>query len=193
MIPEFSKRHNCLYMVTRHHHTHTDILGQLSLHSHIDGLVQDCSNSSALAMELLQSCTKPSTYSLRSTYQEDFKTCDVQDSDEGSALSLGAVQGFVDSADEPLEHAFVERLADGLHGVLHLVAKDCNYNGAEWINIKEMQFHCISALFVLNHGVRLIIGPGRFQWNFRLDEVSQMEMALRWMLLGFTDDKSTLV
>ena len=27
-----------------------------------DGLVQDCSNSSALAMELLQSCTKPSTY-----------------------------------------------------------------------------------------------------------------------------------
>ena len=28
--------------------------------SHIDGLVQDCSNSSALAMELLQSCTKPS-------------------------------------------------------------------------------------------------------------------------------------
>ena len=28
--------------------------------SHIDGLAQDCSNSSALAMELLQSCTKPS-------------------------------------------------------------------------------------------------------------------------------------
>ena len=28
--------------------------------SHMDGLVQDCSNSSALAMELLQSSTKPS-------------------------------------------------------------------------------------------------------------------------------------
>ena len=27
---------------------------------HYDGLVQDCSNSSALAMELLQSCTEPS-------------------------------------------------------------------------------------------------------------------------------------
>ena len=27
---------------------------------HIDGLVQDCSNSIANAMELLQSCTKPS-------------------------------------------------------------------------------------------------------------------------------------
>ena len=27
---------------------------------YIDGSVQDCSNSSALAMELLQSCTKPS-------------------------------------------------------------------------------------------------------------------------------------
>ena len=26
---------------------------------HMDGLVQDCSNSSALAMELLQFCAKP--------------------------------------------------------------------------------------------------------------------------------------
>ena len=32
-------------------------------HNHVDGLVQDCSNSSALAMELLQSCTKPLMYS----------------------------------------------------------------------------------------------------------------------------------
>ena len=29
---------------------------------YFDGLVQDCSNSSELAMELLQSCTKPSIY-----------------------------------------------------------------------------------------------------------------------------------
>ena len=28
------------------------------IHVHVDGLVQDCSNSSALAMELLQSWTK---------------------------------------------------------------------------------------------------------------------------------------
>ena len=28
---------------------------------YFNDLVQDCSNSSALAMELLQSCTKPST------------------------------------------------------------------------------------------------------------------------------------
>ena len=34
----------------------------LMLVGHIGGLVQDCSNSSALAMELLQSCTKPSIY-----------------------------------------------------------------------------------------------------------------------------------
>ena len=34
------------------------ILGVL----HLDGLVQDCSNSSALALELLQSCTKPLIY-----------------------------------------------------------------------------------------------------------------------------------
>ena len=32
--------------------------------NYVDGLVQDCSNSSALALELLQSCTKPSMYSL---------------------------------------------------------------------------------------------------------------------------------
>ena len=30
----------------------------------IDGLVQDCSNSIAKALELLQSCTKPSMYGL---------------------------------------------------------------------------------------------------------------------------------
>ena len=30
--------------------------------SHIDGLAQDSSNSSALAMELLQSCVEPSIY-----------------------------------------------------------------------------------------------------------------------------------
>ena len=29
----------------------------------IDGLAQDCSNSSALAMELMQSCAKPSIWS----------------------------------------------------------------------------------------------------------------------------------
>ena len=35
------------------------------IHLHIDGLVQDCSNYIANALELLQSCTKPSTWSLR--------------------------------------------------------------------------------------------------------------------------------
>ena len=35
------------------------VIFQLNI-SYIGGLVQDCSNSSALAMELLQSCTKPS-------------------------------------------------------------------------------------------------------------------------------------
>ena len=35
-------------------------LDETEMKIQIDGLVQDCSNSSALAMELLQSCTKPS-------------------------------------------------------------------------------------------------------------------------------------
>ena len=30
--------------------------------AYIDGLVEDCSNSRVLAMELLQSCTKPSIW-----------------------------------------------------------------------------------------------------------------------------------
>ena len=32
----------------------------MKVKDYFDGLVQDCGNSSALAMELLQSCTKPS-------------------------------------------------------------------------------------------------------------------------------------
>ena len=35
------------------------------LFNNFDGLAQDCSNSSALAMELPQSCTKPSIYSCK--------------------------------------------------------------------------------------------------------------------------------
>ena len=34
----------------------------LHFHVHVDVLVQDCGNYNALAMELLQSCTKPSMY-----------------------------------------------------------------------------------------------------------------------------------
>ena len=37
---------------------------------HTDGLVQDCTISSVLAMEILQSCTKPSTYKLCSKYSK---------------------------------------------------------------------------------------------------------------------------
>ena len=43
----------------------TSVVNKVSGHwkqPHIHGLVQDCSISSALAMEILQSCTKPSTY-----------------------------------------------------------------------------------------------------------------------------------
>ena len=36
------------------------VVGQGKYWGYIDGLVRDCSNSSALAMELLQSCSKPS-------------------------------------------------------------------------------------------------------------------------------------
>ena len=39
----------------------------MAVKKYIHGLVQDCNNSSALAMELLQSCTKPLIYRSTST------------------------------------------------------------------------------------------------------------------------------
>ena len=42
---------------------HSEHLVTLDLHP-IHGLVQDCSNSSVLAMELLQSCNKPPIYTI---------------------------------------------------------------------------------------------------------------------------------
>ena len=41
---------------------------------HINNLVQDCSNSSALAMELLQSCTKPLICMNNQKYEKHVKT-----------------------------------------------------------------------------------------------------------------------
>ena len=50
----------------RIHRKHTLILvTQSHVKYHIDGLVQDCSNSIANALELLQSCTKPSIWYIR--------------------------------------------------------------------------------------------------------------------------------
>ena len=38
------------------------------MQSNIDGLLQDCSNSIAKAMELLQSCTKPLIEGIKTTF-----------------------------------------------------------------------------------------------------------------------------
>ena len=50
-----------------HYTLHGSALFCNSLHFHVyvDGLVQGCGNSSALAMELLQSWTRPSMYCYR--------------------------------------------------------------------------------------------------------------------------------
>ena len=46
--------------------------GGISYKDNIDGLVQDCSNSSALAVELLQSCTESSiSYLFRNSYYKN--------------------------------------------------------------------------------------------------------------------------
>ena len=41
------------------------IMDEVAWHSYSDGLVQDCSNPIANALELLQSCTKPSIWSIQ--------------------------------------------------------------------------------------------------------------------------------
>ena len=51
--------------ITQHRKSHHWKLNLVTKHfrlGHIDGLVQDCSISSVLALELLQSCIKPSIY-----------------------------------------------------------------------------------------------------------------------------------
>jgi len=41
------------------------------------------------------------------THLEDFKASNVEDANERSPLSLGAVEGFVDACHQPFEHALV--------------------------------------------------------------------------------------
>ena len=53
----------CIILCSRnkvHHQSWSIFASPKNMALGIDGLVQDCSNSSVLAMELLQSCTKPS-------------------------------------------------------------------------------------------------------------------------------------
>ena len=64
-----------------------------SFNSSADGLVQDCSNSSALAMELLQSCTEPLKW------QGNFSFLNIR-STVYSNLKQGKSEGF-DSSDRP--------------------------------------------------------------------------------------------
>ena len=75
--------------------------------AHVKGLVQDCSNSSALAMELLQACTKPSmcitstisSHLLKNTnfwflahWCEHYMDGLVQDCSNSSALAMELLQ-----------------------------------------------------------------------------------------------------
>ena len=52
--------------ITYTKYTYVRRMDELQSDPYIDGLVQDCSNSIATALELLQSCTKPSIYELAS-------------------------------------------------------------------------------------------------------------------------------
>ena len=77
------------------------IKGQLiepwEMEQYINGLVQDCSNSSALAMELPQSCTKPSVMGRRQTGSTHWTLGDV-----AVILSLPYSQGNWPLANAPI-------------------------------------------------------------------------------------------
>ena len=61
-----------LFIATNPHNHHQFY----SILEYIDGLVQDCSISSALAMEILQSCTEPYVFS-KATISADSKPDDI--------------------------------------------------------------------------------------------------------------------
>ena len=63
-----------VWAVRRRNQASTADLERRDDQDEFDGLVQDCSNSSALAMELLQSCTTPSNYSLSNTSHTVYST-----------------------------------------------------------------------------------------------------------------------
>ena len=54
------------------------------------------------------------------TYLEDLEPGDIQDSDEELAFVL-CVQGFIDTSYQPLEHAVIDGLGQGVQSVQHLV------------------------------------------------------------------------
>ena len=78
-----SRYHDSLRWQLPHLHPARTHLRQQGQQKHPQGLVQDCGNSSALTMELLQSCTKPSIY--------DNKTSVVMMSTLSSLVASGIV------------------------------------------------------------------------------------------------------
>ena len=54
----FSAVHKCIFLIKHLRNLILSNIGQVEK-NHIDGLAQDCNNSIAKALELLQSCTKP--------------------------------------------------------------------------------------------------------------------------------------
>ena len=59
---------------------------------------------------------------------EDLKAGHVQDADEGSTLTFGAVQRAVDAPHQPAEHALVTRFRNGFDGKFNLQIRHHHYH-----------------------------------------------------------------
>ena len=69
--PDFSSKRNCALCSIIKESSTLQNNGSIYGKQHSDGLVQDCSNSRTLAMELLQSCAKPSISRIRESALQD--------------------------------------------------------------------------------------------------------------------------
>ena len=61
-----------------HNTATTEIFQDMTMNSHIDGLVQDCSHSSVQVMELLQYCTEPLIYSILDEVEHSYNATPVK-------------------------------------------------------------------------------------------------------------------
>ena len=89
------------WWTTRALSTFSNLYNQHKWYLNIDGLVQDCSLSGALAMKLLQSCTKPSVYAITWWTKATFWTNHLY---ERALWNLIRILSFKTKSGHPMHH-----------------------------------------------------------------------------------------
>lgn len=87
------------------------------------------------------------------TYLKYLKSGNIKDSQEGGSLTLGLVQGFVDSAQDPAEHTFVDSLSQSFNGKVSLVERR---TGTEWEDSRSVALQAGQCLHYLLFSLSLL-------------------------------------